>query len=211
MSKILDIWAIQGNAEELPVALACIKANDTIVFENAVINLTIGGNLIKDKIFGCAIFSEESDVLVLILQNAKVSAEDAKRILDENGIDYHLVSFQRPWRVKQKKESPEIWFAKDSYVVVDACNDTLNKGVKNLTYKIDRDIVSILEFQYEDNNKKLNTFTSKIVFTGAITLDDKIILLEGVDEKVIKKHQKDSTYILKHKGFTEEKTNNHSV
>ena len=211
MSKILDIWAIHKNEQDLPIALDLIKTNDVIVFENAVVDLEIDGKIIKDKVAGCAIFSEESDVLILILQNSRLTAEDAKKMLDEKGIDYHLVAFERPWAVKTKKKSPDVWFARDSYIVADACNDTLDKGVTDLTYEFDRTKVASLDFKYVDSNEEKSTFAGRVIFTGVITLADKMVLIEGVDEKVIKKHQKDATYILKHKGFTEVKTNNHSV
>ena len=73
MSKrALDIWAIQGNSKELNLALELIKSRDTIIFENAIVELTIGEQKVKDTIFSCAIFSEISDVLILIMQGSSI-------------------------------------------------------------------------------------------------------------------------------------------
>lgn len=212
MSKrALDIWAIQGLPEELDVAMERIRSHDTIVFENAIVELTIGDKKIRDTVFSCAIFSERSDTLVLVMKGAGVSAEDAKAMLDKKGIRYHLVSFLEPSKRVFKKRSPEIWFARDSYVVSDACDNTKSKGNCALTYEFDADQVSKLKFKFLDSVDNLQTFDGQIVFTGTITLEDKIILLEGATEKFIKEHQQEALRILAEKGFTEVKIDNHSV
>ena len=160
MSKVLDIWAIQEQKEELSVALDNITSNDTILFENAIIELTIGEHEVEDKIFSTVIYSEESDVIIMIMQNSPATCEEAKEILDNKNISYHTVSF-----IKDKQNSteqittPEIWFARDPYVVNDACESLINKNIENKLYTFDTEVASYLKFQYlTSTDKKKKTF-----------------------------------------------------
>ena len=206
--KALEILAIKGDAKELGDALEKIKSRDAIVFENAVVELTIGDKKVKDTMFNCAIFSEISDVLILIMAEASASVEDAKEFLDKKGVKYHLVSFLKPKKKNVKKTSPEILFARDGSVVSNVCDEIIAKGGGDLTYEFYAEQVSKLRFKFLDSFDNLQTFDGQIIFTGTILLDNKIILLEGKTERFVIEHQQEALKILEEKGFS--KTNSHN-
>lgn len=202
MKKVLDIWAIQSIKEELPIALNNIQTNDAIVFENASIELTIGDKVITDKIFDTAIYSEKSDVLVLIMKHSPVTSKEAKDYLEYNGIKYHLVSFLEEESIKPKLKTPEIWFARDSHVVAEALENSLINKVSKY-YFFDKDIDSCLEFKFLNSSENFkSTFDGRILFTGLITLDDKIILITKAIHNPDKKLAAIEK-VLEKKGFIE--------
>jgi len=201
--KVLDIWAIQYISTELQIALAQLKTNDVIVFDNTSVELKIGETLISDKIFSCVIFSEESDTMILIMKHADVGTEDVIKYLENNNIHYSLVSFLPIETENSEEKTPEIWFARDPYVVSDACDDSLTKNITNLTYSLDRTTPAKLKFKYLTSSKqKKEAFDTNIYFKGIITLEDKIILIvdtftEDMEEKI-----QNMESILQEKGFS---------
>lgn len=196
--KVLDIWAVQQIKEELPVALDNIKHDDAIIFENAIVELIIGNKKIKDKIFNCIVYSEKSDTMVLVMKNAKVGIQDVEDFLQKKNIKYHFVSFLDKPSTSKKIKTPEIWFARDPYVVADACEDSLTKDIDK-SYIFDRNKTAKLTFKFLTSNNTKAKFDIDIKFRGVINLKDKIILI--VDDLNISKKHDEIEQILNDKDF----------
>ena len=205
MSKnILDIYAVQGISEELPFALDNIKTDDAIIFENAIIELKIDEEKIMDKIFCCVIYSEESDVMIMIMKNSPVTSEDAKNYLDSKGIKYHTVTFiEDEHEYETEVTTPEIWFARDSQVVEEAVCDSKSKSLESLTFTFNPETKSRLKFHFLTSAEKNKiTFDGKIRFKGMIKLEDKIVLLVDQEDITDKSIKKSVIKILKKHGFS---------
>ena len=200
------MYAIQNNNNELSKAIGKIFIHDTIVFENAIIRIKLGNKIIKDKLFNVAVISEKSDVLVLVDKYSSVTAEDVYKELDENRIKYHTVLFlEDKLEKEEEKHTPELWFARDTYVVDEACEDTMQKTT-NLTYTFDKDKQAELSFEFLTNEKTKTTFTGNVFFSGVIKLEDKIVLITD-SHNIEQKHARIES-ILRNKGFTESKSYN---
>ena len=205
MSKnFLDIWAVQSYAHELPIALDNITTDDAIIFENAIIELKIDEEKIMDKIFCCVIYSEESDVMIMIMKNSPVTSEDAKNYLDSKGIPYHSVTFIEDINEYEiEVTTPEIWFARDSQGVEDAVCDSKSKDLESLSFTFNPETKSRLKFHFLTSTEKNKiTFDGKIRFKGMVKLEDKIILLVEHDDITDKSIKKSVIKILKKHGFS---------
>ena len=73
VKRVLNIFAIQNYPEELASAINHISTNDVVVFENAMVRLKMSQRYVNDKMFDLAIFSEQSDVMILVDKFSKVS------------------------------------------------------------------------------------------------------------------------------------------
>ena len=202
------MWTVQNNEEELINALNNIKTNDAIIFENAYICLTIDNEIVSNIVYDTAIFSEKSDIVILILKDSGITSNDAKNCLEKNGIKYNLVSFVKEEQCAELNKSPEVWFARDSYVVADALDNSIAKNSSRY-YSFDRTVESVLDFKFISsyNENFRPSFDTRIPFTGKITLDDKIILITRAVFRAGKKLEAIEN-ILNKKGFIEKLTKN---
>lgn len=206
VKKVLDIFAVQNSQQELSYAVEHIGSDDVVVFENATIRLKIGEKIIKDKLFNVAIFSEESDVMILVDKFSSVSKEEVFDELKIKDIQYHLVSFLPDEIQKFEQNTPDLWFARETQVLKAACDDT-KKKTDNLTYKFERFKQAELTFEFLTNSNTKTTFTHKIKFSGLIHLEDKLVLIT-TSNNIQAKHEKFEK-ILERKGFVE--ANSHII
>lgn len=187
MNNNLDVWAIQNAKEDLEVALANIKTdNDIILFTNLLCDFNIGNRKIREKSFDTALYSEENDILVLLMNGGVKTANDIRAYLDNKDLDYNEVVFAKGLNnlksetVEIEEDVPEIWFAKDQAVLEAAFIDSAKKdmtneceyypfmtGNLNLNYKA----------EFQDEFKDEFCQIAERVFQGVIKMNDKIILL----------------------------------
>lgn len=68
MQSNLDIWAVQDDPEEVITALDNIKTdNDIILYTNALCKFQIGNENITSRQFDTFLYSEENDILVMLM------------------------------------------------------------------------------------------------------------------------------------------------
>ena len=185
---VLDTFAIQDNPDYLKIALNHIYTDDVIVFENALTKLKIGNRIVKDKMFDIVIFSEKSDIMILVDRYSSISKDEVFEELKNRDIEYHLVSFIKHESQYYDEKTPELWFARDPNIVRVACDDTLKKS-KNLKCKFNRNTEAELNFEFLTTSLNVTTFSSKIKFTGSIRFADKLVFIT-TSNKIEKKHQK---------------------
>ena len=194
--KVLDIWAIINYPKELYTALAQLKT-DVTIFENVICEFRIGAHVLQNRQFDKIIYSEESDTIILLTRGGKATIEQAEKYLQEHKIDYNKVVFIEDTTPYEDDGSKEYWFARDLYVLEDALNDSLNKGLKDCEY--DATLKACLTFKYLGKNDRKYQLI-KIPFKGMLELDDKFILITN------SKYNKNITYdmvldTLDKKGF----------
>ena len=177
----LDIWAIQKYPNELYNALKNIKPTDNItsniLFRNLISKLSIAGETINSVIYDCALYSENSDTLIMIKKDCAVDHNNIKQYLDEKNISYNEVVFDEEKRQNYPKrllEIPEIWYAREDYVLKDALEDT-KKNHNSNSCTIYPNLTSNLSLQYSVDNKYYNI--DEIKAKGLIVTCDKIVLL----------------------------------
>ncbi len=199
-NKVPDIYAIQNYPEELSYALDHITTDDVVVFENASTKLRVGNKTIKDRLFDIVIFSENSDIMILVDKYSQISKEEVFNKLKERDIDYHLVSFLSHKTQSYNQNTPELWFARNIKVFKSACEDTKSK-TDDLTYVFKRNVESELNFEFLTNSLNVTTFAGKIVFSGFVKFADKTVLIT-ISNNTKGKYEKIEE-ILNSYGFTE--------
>lgn len=189
MNSNLDVWAIQTLPEELNTALDNVKTdNDIILFTNVKSEFSLGDEQITSRQFDTFLYSEENDILVMLMRGGRVTADNIREYLDKKDFSYHEVSFARsPINHKDDLSIPELWFAREEYVVEDAFKDSIARGSKkdfeyfpfltgnlSLNYRTDdeEEDLSFLEEQKPESYS-----VDGRLFRGLIKLEDKIILL----------------------------------
>ncbi len=195
MNSNLDVWAIQSLPSELKTALDNIKTdNDIIIFTNVLSNFNLGGEKIVSRQFDTFLYSEENDILLMLMRGGEVIANDIRSYLDNKGFVYHEVSFA-PISEKHEddKTIPELWFAREEYVVDDAFADSISRtnnrgfdyfpfleGSLSLGYTTD---VESDDLNYLDEDKEAEFQVDGRLFRGLIRLEDKLILLINQGDK----------------------------
>ena len=198
--KILNIWAIQNRKEELYSALSKIKTDDVVIFNNALINLKVNKHLITNIIFDTAIYSENSDILIIIKNNSPATFEDAIEYLNNKHFNYNLICFKERETHINNKPSKEVWFARSPENVASACNDTISKGLDK-TYCFNKTTQAELQFGYFDKYNKIYGFDRTIYLKGIITLKDKKIFVVNNNIMYIDSKQEEMEKVLIKKGF----------
>lgn len=187
MKSNLDVWAIQYLPSELKTALDNIKTdNDLILYTNLLCKFNLGNEAITSRQFDTALYSEENDVLVLLMRGGEATADDIRDYLEKKGFLYHEVCFATP--VDSHKDDlsiPELWFAREEYVVQDALEDSIARNVKRefeyypfLEGNLDLDYgTNIYGDEDLEQNKHGDYPVDGRLFRGLIRLQDKVILL----------------------------------
>ena len=182
MKSNLDVWAIQKDKEETKTALKNVKkdSNGNILYLNCWCKFYIGEKAIKGRLFDACFYSEESDTLI-IFSKGQINEEEIKNYLEESKIQYTTVRFKG-----QSKEYigndwfPEVWFAREEYVLRDAIEDSLSKCVEDCTYFPNREAGFSLSYRDElDSDHEIEGRFCK----GILNFDDKIVLLISQDDK----------------------------
>jgi len=173
----LDVWAIQLYPEELETALKNIKegSTDNLLYTNCSCNFEIGGEQVTTRQFDTMLFSPSSDTLVLLMRDGKATPEDIKKNLTERGIYYREIANKEPTDSYENDESiKELWFAREKYVLVDALNDSKEKGYHSSIYH--PNVASSLQLTYLTPQDEVEALDGRN-FMGAIELPDKLVLL----------------------------------
>lgn len=196
MRSNLDIWAIQKNKEEIDVALENVEkeAIGNILYLNCRCWFKIGDQKVENRTFDAMFYSEESDVVILFAKGL-VSEKDIVEGLEKKGVKYTTIRFiEQEKEYKDDEEIPDIWFAREKYVLIDAIKDSINKGIKKCQYY--SNLESVLSLYYKDNNGDRNEIDGKF-FKGCLVFEDKIVLLvnqgyfRNLKEEDVKKILKD--------------------
>lgn len=169
----LDIWAIQHDPEEVHTALENVKDSDTnILFKNCMSRVKIGSKRLKVS-FDTIFYSEDSDVLILLMKNGDISAEQFQDLLDKKDIKYHEVEFYPLDLRKRKNDEKEIWFAREKYVLEDAIKGSKEKGIDSCRYY--PKLSGNMDFSYFIDSCHMKSFDSQHI-TGVVEFEDKLVL-----------------------------------
>ena len=169
----LDIWAIQNYPEEIHNALENVKDSPTnMLFTNCLSYLRLGNRLVQVH-FDTAFYSEDSDTLILLMQDGELTSDKFKELLKDRKIGYHEINFQDRKR-KHQKPTKELWFAREEYVLNDALQDSKGKGIDTCDYY--PAVEGKLELRYAIDDGRGVSFFDVQPIHGVVILEDKIIL-----------------------------------
>lgn len=168
-----DIWAIQYYPEVLQTALEKIKTGEKVIlYKNCSSKFKIGDKLISNRQFDTILYSEESDLLILLMRGGKATYEQIIIFLSKNKINYIEQDLKEINKedYEDGDDIPELWFAREKYVVQDGINESKEKGIKKLKYY--KNVQSQLLI---GNNDKYETIELRC--KGIIQLKDKLIMI----------------------------------
>jgi len=209
MKSNLDVWAIQKDKEETRIALKNVKKDSTgnILYLNCWCKFRIGDKSIKSRLFDSCFYSEESDTLILF-SKGQISEEEIENYLKEFGIEYTIIRFRNTITGEYTASEwfPDVWFAREEYVLRDAIDDSLSKYVEDCIYFPNKE--ASLSLSYRDENDEDQEIEGRFC-KGVLNFDDKIVLLISQDDKrnltrptverILK--EKEIAYILKEEKF----------
>lgn len=171
-NQVLDIWAVQQSPHELYTALKYIK-DDVIIFKNVICKFKIGNRIINSRQFDTVIYSENSDIMIMLARGGKATSEMAEKYLDEHGIEYNIVNFIELPAYEYDENVKTFWFAREQYVLEQAIDDSIEGGHTNCKY--DPYTKSKIYFKYQLSDGS-DAPMIKISFKGFIEFEDKYIL-----------------------------------
>ena len=172
----LDVWAIQYYPEELLTALTQIKEGMNIIYSNLTCAFRIGSKEIKTRQFDTILYNEESDILIMLMRGGQAKKEDMIKYLEDNNKQYTEVSFAPTIEYYRDSDSiPELWFAREEYVIKDALNDSKIKGINYLEYY--PNVIGNINLGYITNSNNSNISIDGRSIKGLIKLEDKIVLI----------------------------------
>lgn len=190
MKSNLDIWAVQEDETEIQTALEQIKGGLSIIYDKVTCEMMIGSNNVQNRLFDLFLYNEESDTFIMVMKGSKASKEDMISYLEEHDLKYVEVTFldddiDNVIDEKDKIEAPELWFARDAYVVEDAIDSSIERGVSTAT--IMPNVMGDLALFYTNNYGHAEVVDGRF-FKGLISLPDKLVLLvnQGDENKNIK-------------------------
>ena len=175
MKSNLDVWAIQYFPNELYTALNQIKGGTNIIYSNCTCNFKIGNEEISTRQFDTFLYNEESDILIMLMRGGKATKEDMIKYLEENNHEYYEVTFiPMEDKYEDGNDISELWFARERYVLEDALDDSIDKGVQSCEYY--PLLNGSLELGYISNSNDSFDIEGRL-FQGLIKTDDKIVLI----------------------------------
>lgn len=206
MNRNLDVWAIQKYPKELYTALENVKTDtgDLILFTNLECNFELNGKRVKRN-FDTSLYYDAgngNDALILLMKDGIATADQIREYLEKEQLKYHEVSFSKDltkelaegfdisYTEEQDDENiPELWFAREEYVLRDALNDSIEQG--NTTCDYYPLLQGFLNLNYSANSIPFNYNVDGRKILGVIALEDKMILLinNGNDDRNISPFQ----------------------
>ena len=174
MKKIrTNIYTIQKDPFNLEDALNSIQdSKDSILYTNCTSSLRIR-NTKLDVQFDTALYSEEKEVLILLIQGGKLSSDDFRKQLDMRNISYHEVVFAKR-NFKDIEKEKEIWFARDGEFLDNAANDSKRKGYDVCSFY--PTIKGKFDIRYNTDSDG-TVVLGRQEIRGVIEFEDKYILL----------------------------------
>lgn len=122
------------------------------------------------------------------MKDGIATADQIRQYLEKQGLKYHEVTFYKdleekllqelsiPYeKEKYDEDIPELWFAREEYVLKDALNDSIAKG--NTTCDYYPALEGILSLNYSSNQSPANFNVDERKIFGVISLEDKMILI----------------------------------
>ncbi len=176
MRSKLDIWAVQKYKEATKEALKRIKKDSlgNILYLNCGCDLKIGDKKIKNRTFNACFYSEESDTIIFFARG-KISEQEIINYLDEENIKFTIIRFiEDKEEYQDKDEFPEIWFARDEDVLIEALEDSLSKGENKCVYYPQKE--ADMSLTYRDKHERKHELDGRMA-RGVIYFKEKIILL----------------------------------
>ena len=206
MNRNLDVWAIQKYPNELYTALENVKTDtgDLILFTNLECDFELNGQAVK-RSFDTSLYYDAgngNDALILLMKDGIATPDQIRKYLEQKGLNYHEVSFAKDVtkelpedfdnvynEEKDDENIPEIWFAREEYVLRDALNDSIEQG--NTTCDYYPLLQGFLSLNYITNSTLSSYSVDGRKILGVITLEDKMILLinNGNDHRNISPFQ----------------------
>lgn len=184
MKSNLDVWAIQYYPEELLTAMNQIKDGINIIYSNLTCSFKIGNQEINTRQFDTILYNEESDVLIMLMRGGKATKQDMISFLEKEKKEYGEVVFIPSGESYQDgNDIPELWFAREQYVLEDALKDSINKGITNCEFYVD--FPGTLEMGYLTSTNEQMEVDGRI-FKGLIKLNDKVILIINQSKNIDK-------------------------
>lgn len=192
MNKNLDVWAIQKHPKELFTALENVKTDkgDLILFTNLECKFLLGGKKVERSFDTSLYYDAENgnDALILLMKDGIATADQIRKYLEKKGFQYHEVSFSKglkenllkefaiPYEEEKQDENiPELWFAREEYVLRDALNESIEKG--NTTCDYYPALEGVLSLNYSSNERLSSFSVDGRKISGVIALEDKMILM----------------------------------
>ena len=205
MNKTLDVWAIQKHPEELYTALKNIKTDqgDLILFTNLNSIFQLNGQTVGRQ-FDTELYyiGKDNDAVILLQKDGAASAEDIRNYLEEKGLQYHEVSFKKEMKKNHLEELlgipvpqetideniPELWFAREEYVLRDALQESIALGNTSCDYY--PLVEGAISLKYDETYKTLSHSLDGRNILGVIVLEDKMVLMiNGLDPRNLKPGQ----------------------
>lgn len=187
MKSNLDIWAVQEEKEEIFTALEQINGGLSIIYDKVACEMMIGSNNITNRLFDLFLYNEESDTLIMVMKGSKASKEDMIHYLEQHNLKYVEVTFLEEDvdnQISEKKEEvevPELWFARDAYVLDDALDSSLERNANSAV--IMPNVMGDLSLFYTNIFGHTEVVDGRL-FKGLVSLPDKLVLLVNQgDEK----------------------------
>ena len=176
MKSNLKVYAIQNNIEELKKALLQIEKGFNYIYSNCMFSIQLGNQKIKSRQFDTFLYNQESDILIMLMRNGQVSKEDIIDYLKSNNKEFSEITFTHLEDInyKNSKKLPELYFAREKKMVLEALKDSLNKGNYNCKYY--PDLIGKFYLNYITNASETFDIDGRLI-KGLLQLDDKIILL----------------------------------
>lgn len=200
MKSDLDVWAVQKDKDETKTALKNVKKDSlgNILYLNCHCKFKIGDKKIENRTFDACFYSEESDAVILFARG-KISEEEIKKYLEEAGVKYTTIRFieSEDKSYVDDESFPDIWFARERYVLEDALDDSINKGEKECMYF--PEMPASLRLNYIADDMEKYEIEGRLC-TGLLVFKEKIVLfISQRDPRNLK--EKEIRQILKEKGI----------
>lgn len=189
MKSNLDVWAVQEDETEIQTALEQIKGGLSIIYDKVACELMIGSNNVTNRLFNLFLYNEESDTFIMVMKGSKASKEDMISYLEQHNLKYVEVTFledaDKSFEEQAEYSFPELWFARDEYVITEALDSSLERGVN--TASIMPNVMGDLVLYYTDKYGDTEVIDGRL-FKGLLSLPDKLVLLvnQGDDTRNIK-------------------------
>lgn len=184
MRSNLDVWAIQYYPNELQTALGQVKEGFNIVYSNCVCDIKIGPQELATRQFDTFLYNEESEVLIMLMRSGKATKDDIIQYLEANNKPYGEVTFTSfEDEFQDGDDLPELWFAREAYVLRDALEDSKGKNITSCIYY--PLAFGQMNLGYlTSNDRKVNV--DGRLFGGVVQLEDKVVLVIEQEDNVDK-------------------------
>ncbi len=180
MNNNPEIWAVQDSPKDLKRALNKITTDsDLIIFTNLLSRLQIGHQTVFSRKFDTALYSEDNNILIMLMKNGVSSVEEMRDILDSKNLNFNEVCFSKCYQPKESNDNiPEVLFIRNSSFLNSAFASS-NSSNKICEYY--PNLIGRLYLDYFATHIKETIILDKIFFKGVVRLEDKVLLL--IDDK----------------------------